>query len=190
MDHIEAQARLLTAAERLFYARGIHAVGIDDVRAEAGVSLKRLYQLHPSKEHLVAAYLDHRDERWRARLRTHVERHADEPRDRLLAVFDWLGTWFAEPDFRGCAFVNAFGELGGGAPLVLAAVRRHKLAFRDYLLDLARAHTARDPDGLADQLLLLAEGAMTAAAILPGPGRDVAARARRAAASLLAAEAA
>ena len=185
MDRSEAQARLLEAAERLFYARGIHAVGIDEVRAEAGVSLKRLYQLHPSKEHLVAAYLDHRDEQWRARLRAHVERCAEEPRERLLAVFDWLGLWFAEPGFRGCAFINAFGELGGEAPLVLAAVQRHKFAFRDYLVDLARSHASRDPVALADQLLLLAEGAMTAAAILPEPGPGAAAQAKRAAVALV-----
>lgn len=56
--------RLLDAAEALYYARGIQAVGIDEVRTAAGVSLKRLYQLYPSKQHLVAAYLDARDERW------------------------------------------------------------------------------------------------------------------------------
>lgn len=183
----DANQRLLAAAERLYYPRGIHAVGMDEVRAEAGVSLKRLYQLYPSKEHLVAAYLDNRDERWRARLRTHVERHAVEPGERLLAVFDWLGLWFAEPGFRGCAFVNAFGEIGGGAPLVLAAVQRHKMLFREYLLDLARAYPTPDPEALADELLLLAEGAMSAAAVLPELRPDVAARARRAASALLAA---
>jgi AcrR family transcriptional regulator len=176
---------VLLAAERLYYARGIHAVGLDEVRAEAGVSLKRLYQLYPSKEHLVAAYLDDRDERWRARLRAHVDQHASEPRERLLAVFDWLELWFAEPDFRGCAFVNAFGEVGADSPRVLAAVRRHKIAFRDYLLGLAQAYPAADPEALADELLLLAEGAMTSAAILPERRPAVAVRARRAAAALL-----
>lgn len=97
------------------------------------------------------------------------------------------GLWFAEPGFRGCAFVNAFGELGGAAPLVLAAVQRHKVLFRAYLLDLARACPAADPEALADEVLLLAEGAMTSAAILPEPRPDVAARARRAATALLAA---
>jgi AcrR family transcriptional regulator len=185
VDRSDADRRVLLAAERLYYARGIRAVGLDEVRAEAGVSLKRLYQLYPSKEHLVAAYLDDRDERWRGRLRAYVDRHASEPRERLLAVFDWLELWFAEPDFRGCAFVNAFGEVGAGSPRVLAAVQRHKVAFRDYLLDLAHAYPAADPEVLADELLLLAEGAMTSAAILPEPRPPVAERARRAAAALL-----
>jgi AcrR family transcriptional regulator len=187
VDRGDAMGRLLVAAERLYYSRGIHSVGMDEVRAAAGVSLKRLYQLYPSKEHLVAAYLDDRDVRWRGRLRTYVERNATEPGERLLAVFDWLALWFDEPDFRGCAFANAFGEVGGSAPLVLAAVQRHKVLFRAYLLELARDVPAADPEVLADELLLLAEGAMTSAAILPGPRPEVAVRARRAAAALLAA---
>jgi AcrR family transcriptional regulator len=177
------EERLLEAAEALYYARGIRAVGIDEVRAAAGVSLKRLYQLYPSKEQLVAAYLHARDERWRGRLADHVVRHGGSPRDQLLAVFDWLGLWFAEPDFRGCAFINAFGEMGGSAPLILAAVRRHKELFRQYLLDLACGLNVPDAAGVAEHLLLLAEGAMTAAAVLPEP--RAAQQAQRAAAALL-----
>ncbi|HEY4422113.1 MAG TPA: TetR/AcrR family transcriptional regulator [Pseudonocardia sp.] len=180
--------RLLGAAEALYYTRGIRAVGIDEVRTAAGVSLKRLYQLYPSKEHLVAAYLDARDVQWRGRLADYVARHGGSPRDRMLAVFDWLGLWFAEPDFRGCAFINAFGELGDSAPLVLAAVRRHKDLFRAYLLDLARDLDVPDPAGIGEHLLLLAEGAMTAAAVLPEP--RAAQQAGRAAAALLDAAAA
>jgi hypothetical protein len=90
-----------------------------EVRAAAGVSLERLYQLYPSKEHLVAADPDARDERWRGPLADHVAANGGSPREQLLAAFDWLGLWFAEPDFRGCAFINAFGELGGSAPLVI-----------------------------------------------------------------------
>jgi AcrR family transcriptional regulator len=171
VDLAEASDRLLVAAERLYYSRGIAAVGIDDVRAEAGVSMRRLYQLFPSKEHLVAAYLDARDVRWRGRVAAHVDAAGDDPGDRLLAVFDWLGLWFAEDDFRGCAFINAFGEIGGESPLILAAVQRHKDLFRDYLADLARAFPTDSPDVLASAITLLAEGAMTVAAI----GTDLAA---------------
>jgi AcrR family transcriptional regulator len=183
VNRSDAADRLLAAAEKLYYARGIHAVGMDEVRAEAGVSLKLLYQLFPSKEHLVAAYLDARDEGWRGRLADHVAATGGSARDQLLAVFDWLGLWFAEPGFRGCAFINAFGELGGSAPLVIAVVRRHKGLFREYLLDLARGLDVPDPAGVAEQLLLLAEGAMTAAAVLPEP--RAARQAHRAAAALL-----
>ncbi len=184
MDHEEARDRLLVAAEALYYARGIHAVGMDEVRDRAGVSLTRLYRLFPSKPHLVAAYLRARDERWRARLAAFVEAHApvgDGARARLLAVFDWLAVWFAEPDYRGCAFINAWGEIGGQDDLVAAAVREHKELFRDYLVGLA----GDQPDAveLAEQLQTLAEGAMVTSSILGG---QAAARARSAAEAVLA----
>ena len=103
MDHNDARTRLLDAAETLFYERGIQAVGVDEIRTAATVSLKRLYQCFPSKDNLVEAYLYHRDRRWRSAMTDHVTHHAPRPADRPLAVFDWLGSWFAEPDFRGCA---------------------------------------------------------------------------------------
>jgi len=84
---------------------------------------------------------------------------------RVLAVFDWLHTWFSEPDFRGCAWVNCFGELG--SPAVTRLARDHKAGFRRDLRVLVRA--AGRPASLADHLLLLAEGAITTAAISGSP---------------------
>ncbi|WP_181808260.1 TetR/AcrR family transcriptional regulator, partial [Streptomyces shenzhenensis] len=135
MDSTVAREQALDAAERLFYGRGVQSVGMDDIRGASGVSLKRLYQLFPAKEQLVEAYLERRDVRWRQRLAEHVRRHED-PRERLLAVFDWLEGWFGEADFRGCAWINAYGELGATSPRVVAQVRGHKRAFRDYLAQL------------------------------------------------------
>ena len=183
MDHDEARERLLTAAEDLYYPRGIHAVGMDEVRDRAGVSLARLYRLYPSKQHLVAGYLRARDERWRARLASYVDAHAPAgagSRARLLAVFDWLAAWFAEPGYRGCAFINAWGEIGSSEDLVAAAVREHKELFRDYLVGLAV--DLPDPVEAAEQIQTLAEGAMVTSAILGG---QAAARARSAAAAVL-----
>lgn len=162
MDSAVAREQALDAAEELFYGRGIQRVGMDDIRSASGVSLKRLYQLFPAKEQLVAAYLERRDVRWRQRLAEHVERHA-EPERRILAVFDWLSTWFAEPGFRGCAWINSYGELGAASARVEAQVRAHKEAFRGYLSGLVRE--AGLPTDLADQLFLLAEGAMVTAGI-------------------------
>lgn len=161
MDSETAKARVLDAAEELFYGRGVRDVGMDEIRSASGVSLKRLYRLFPAKEVLVEEYLRRRDGRWRESLARHVE--AAPPADRVLAVFDWLAGWFDEPGFRGCAFVNSFGELGATSPPVAAAVRDHKEAFRGYLAGLADA--AGRPPSLADHLLLLAEGAITTAAI-------------------------
>jgi AcrR family transcriptional regulator len=163
MDLEVLDARLLDAAEELFYARGIQAVGMDDVRAAAGISLKRLYQLYPSKAQLVEAYLARRDVRWRRHLAEHVERHGDTA-GRLLSVFDWLALWFGEPGYRGCAWINSYGEFGAGSASIARQAREHKEAFREYLRDLARAGGL--PIELADQLWLLAEGAMASAGIL------------------------
>jgi AcrR family transcriptional regulator len=179
MDPETAKARVLDAAEELFYARGVHGVGMDDIRTASGVSLKRLYQLFPAKEVLVEEYLRRRDIRWRASLARYVG--TKPPKKRILAVFDWLADWFGDPGFRGCAFVNSFGELGAMSTPVAAAVRDHKEAFRRYLSDLADAAGA--PPSLADHLLLLAEGAITTAAI--SGSRDPARQAREAARLLL-----
>jgi AcrR family transcriptional regulator len=181
MDATTAQARVLDAAEALFYARGIQTVGVDEIRAAAGVSLKRLYQLFPAKEELVEAYLQRRDQTWRRRLAEHVDHHQD-PTQRILAVFDWLGNWFREPGFRGCAWINSYGEWGATSGAVARQARAHKAAFRSYLVDLVAA--AGKPEPLADQLLLLAEGAMVTAGIFGNSGP--AEQARQAAATLMA----
>lgn len=165
---IEA-TEVLTAAEALFYERGVQQVGMDQVRATAGVSLKRLYQLFPSKDQLVLAYLTARDERWLASVRASA--------GDVLAVFDWLAEWFAEPNFRGCAFVNSFGELGGTSEAVAEIARRHKEAFRQLIRDLV------GDDELGDQITLLAEGAITMAAI--GGTAEPARQAKKAAEKLL-----
>ncbi|MFU9037825.1 MULTISPECIES: TetR/AcrR family transcriptional regulator [Streptomyces] len=129
----EARARILDAAEELFYGRGVQAVGMDELRAAAGVSLKRLYQCFPAKQDLVEAYLRRRDARWRAALAEYVDAHGEGPEGRVLAVFDRLAEWFAEPDFRGCAFLNSFGELGATSEEVARAAREHKQALVSYL---------------------------------------------------------
>ena len=177
---------VLDAAETLFYERGVQAVGIDDVRAAAGVSLKRLYQLFPSKDRLVVEFLERRDTRWRGRLAGFVagrDREGADAADRILAVFDWLGEWFAEPGFRGCAWINSYGELGGVSADVARLARAHKTAFRTYLAALV-ADAALPPD-LTDELLLLAEGAMVTAGIFNT--HEPARHARRAAERLIAA---
>ncbi|OKI06277.1 TetR family transcriptional regulator [Streptomyces sp. CB02923] len=186
MHQEEARVRLLGAAEELFYARGIQAVGMDEIRAASGVSLKRLYRSFPSKHELVEAYLRHRDEGWRAALAAYVKEHAATPADAPAAVFDWLHTWFTTPGFRGCAFINAFGELGAVSEGVVRAARDHKDAVRTYVAGLVRELPSGGP-ALADQLVLLLDGAITTATI--GGDPDAALRARDAAVTLVTAAA-
>lgn len=182
VDDVAARRLALDAAERLFYGRGIQSVGMDDIRGASGISLKRLYRLFPAKGQLVEAYLERRDVAWRGRLADRVERHQD-PEARILAVFDHLHTWFGEPDFHGCAWINSYGELGATQPAVAALARSHKSAFRAYLGRLAE--DAGLPSTTADHLQLLAEGAMVTAGIFATA--EPALRAREAAALLLAA---
>jgi AcrR family transcriptional regulator len=179
-DSAAAREQALDAAETLFYGRGIQSVGMDDIRGASGVSLKRLYQLFPAKEHLVEAYLERRDVRWRGRLAEYVAGHED-PDTRILAVFDWLERWFGEEGFRGCAWINAYGELGARSQRVADQVRAHKRAFRDYLGSLVA--DAGRPAALTGPLCLLAEGAMVTAGITGDT--EPAAEAREAARLLL-----
>jgi AcrR family transcriptional regulator len=166
MDLETARARLLDTADRLFNERGVQGVGMDDIRSRSGVSLKRLYQAFPAKEQLVEAVLRRRDESVRAALTAYIGTSA-APEERILAVFDYLDEWFREPDFRGCAFINSFGELGGTSDRVAGVVRDNKLGLRFLFAELVEA--AGLPTDLADQLAILANGAMASAGIFGSP---------------------
>src|ERR1022692_2687668 len=107
MDRRSARERLLTAADELFYEEGVHTVGIDRVIERAGVAKATLYSVFGSKDELVRAYLEQHNMIWRERLISRITARYADPRERLLGVFDVLGERFTEPDFRGCAFVNA-----------------------------------------------------------------------------------
>ncbi|NYF09967.1 AcrR family transcriptional regulator [Leifsonia sp. AK011] len=180
MNDDTARELVLDAADRLYYARGIQAVGMDELRSEAGVSLKRLYQLFASKEAIVEQVLRRRNNAWTRGILELADQQPT-PRGKLLAIYDFLSGWFAEDDFRGCAFINSFGELGASAPGVAEAARSHKSSFQQYVGALVR--DAGAPPSLAPQLVLLAEGAQTTAAILKQP--DAATQARAAAEVLI-----
>jgi AcrR family transcriptional regulator len=176
----DPRERVIDAADALFYARGIRAVGMDDVRNEAGVSLKRLYSLFPGKDGLVLAVLHKRHAMWTEGLTAAVDA-TEGAREKLLAVYDYLAEWFAEDSFRGCGFINAFGELGPTSPDVAAYAREHKRSFQEQLAHLV-ADAVGDPS-LAPQLAILAEGAQTTAAIEGSPAAAM--HARRAAETLI-----
>jgi len=157
-----AREALLDAAEGLFYERGYQSVGMDEIRAASGLPLKRIYALYPGKEALAVAMLDRRDRIWREDLAAHVDLYAN-PDQRVAAVFDWLSKWLSGPGHRGCAWINAYGELGGTSEAIAGAVRRHKENFRGYLTDLVYAAGA--PSTAAEAAFLLAEGCMVTAGI-------------------------
>lgn len=169
-----SQTAVLEAADTLFYARGIQSVGMDELRAAAGISLKRMYALFPSKAAIVSGVLEGRMAMWNNGILS-VAAEFDTPREKLLSVFDFLDAWFREDNFRGCAFINSFGELGSTMPAVAEAAHEHKKNFIDYVTDLAVQ--AGCPPIVGLQIALLAEGAQTTAAITESPESAAAARA-------------
>jgi AcrR family transcriptional regulator len=177
----DVSARLLDAAEHLFYGSGVQGVGIDAVVAEAGVATKTLYAHFGSKEGLVEAYLRRRDGRWLDWLAAAVAT-ADPGSPRVLAVFDALHHWFSQPGFNGCAFINVAGELAGNQ-MARRVARDHKLALRRFLGEVATQAAVSDPGRLAERLMLLIEGAIVTAHV--EGDADAAMRGRSAAAALL-----
>ena len=153
-----ARERLLAAADELFYAEGVHTVGIDRVIERAGVAKASLYSCFGSKDELVRAYLEGRHAIRRSRLMAGLERY-DDPRDRLLGVFDVLAELAGAAGFRGCAFYNASAESGPGGPVEEVSLANRAWT-RGLFTELARDAGARDPIGLAEQLMILYDGAM------------------------------
>jgi AcrR family transcriptional regulator len=144
--------RILQTADRLFYLKGIRAIGVDTISAEIGISKRTLYNHFPSKDALIAAYLEHRFVQ---------PRPSDKPAvEQILGTFDALERRFGAKDFRGCPFVNAVAELGGEDKSVkkvaIAFKESRRLWFRDRLVELGVA----DPETLATQLQLLVDGSI------------------------------
>ena len=177
-----ARLRLLDAAQRLFYADGIAATGVDRIVAEAGVAKPTLYTHFGTKDALVDAVLRRRHERRGAELREYLDEHAHSPRERLLAVFDWLAEWQADEGRRGCAFLNAAAEVRDGT--ALETIRAHKSWWLGELSALAEAAGVPDPEQFGGDLLLLLDGA-NGRQLVHGEHTAAAARARRIAATLL-----
>lgn len=155
--------QLMATAWRLFYRDGYRIVGIDTILAEAGVAKMTLYHHFASKEDLIIAILEKRDQELRASMVTTVNAAGKSPTRRLLAVFDWAETWFGSEDFKGCAFIRALSEYPEPAHPIHQTSWRHKLAVQAMLTDLCAAAGAREPAALAQTLSVLIDGAIVAA---------------------------
>jgi AcrR family transcriptional regulator len=156
-----ARERLLAAANELFYAEGVQSVGIDRVIERAGVAKASLYNLFGSKEGLVRAYLEARHDGTTAVLTAAVDLHRN-PRRRILAVFEAQGQAFAQPGFRGCAFVAALAEAPSGG-MIDESATEFRASIRALFVELAQEATVEDPIELARQLQALYDGGMIAA---------------------------
>lgn len=176
-----ARARLLEAANDLFYGEGVQTVGIDRVIEHAGVAKASLYNTFGSKEGLVCAYLEFRFERRKDRIARTMTRFRT-PREQLLGVFDAQGESFTEPEFNGCPFARATSEAADDSAIRRVA-DRYRTWIRDLFTELAAASGCADPEALARQLVLLYDGAAQSARMDRDP--SAATTARAAAAALL-----
>jgi AcrR family transcriptional regulator len=152
-----ARDRLLDAANELFYAEGVQTVGIDRIVERAGVAKASLYNLFGSKEELTAAYLASRHDRTTSRLTEAIET-VDDPRQKILAVFDAQGQQYEQADFNGCAFMAASTEAPPGG-LVEQAADQFRAWIRAMFTELAEQAGAADPVSLGRQLHLIYDGA-------------------------------
>ncbi|MGW7464490.1 TetR/AcrR family transcriptional regulator [Streptomyces xantholiticus] len=151
--------RLLETASDLFYAEGIHAVGVDRLIAEAGVPKATFYRHFPSKDDLVLAYLRGRDATIRARLAA-ASAHTGTPQQVLDLLIAGISEESCGPGFRGCPFINAAAEYPNPEHAVRRLIAEHRAWFRDALTSLAAACGHPDPPTAAATLVLLRDGAM------------------------------
>ena len=179
-----ARARILDSAYELFSRNGVQAVGIDAVISHSGVARQTLYRHFASKEDLVLAFLERRDELWTRRwLEDEVRERAADPASRLLAIFDVFDGWFRRGDFEGCSFINLMLEHPDPTGAVHRASVSYLAAIRAFLEDLAREAGIAGAQDFAREWHILMKGSIVAAA---EGDPDAARRAKRIGALLLA----
>ncbi len=178
-----ARARILDAAYELFARNGIQAVGIDAVISRSGVARQTLYRHFASKQDLVLAFLERREQEWTRRwLEEEVRARAGAPASRLLAIFDVFDEWFSRPDFEGCSFINVMLEHPDPTDPVHRASVAYLAGIRGFLEGLVREAGIADAQDFARQWHILMKGSIVAAA---EGDREAARRAKRIGALLL-----
>ncbi|MEU5703360.1 TetR/AcrR family transcriptional regulator [Streptomyces aurantiacus] len=157
----EARARLLNTATRIFYAEGIHSVGIDRITAEAQVTRATLYRHFAGKEELVLAYLDQADRAIRGQVAA-AQASSQSPDENVRAVARSITEGIRSPGFRGCAFLNAVAEYHDPAHPIHQAVLAHRQWFLTTVTDLLAQTGDAPADAAGRHLIMLRDGAMAA----------------------------
>lgn len=155
----QARERLVRAAQQLFHAEGVRAVGVERLLAESGVGRASFYRHFASKDDLVVTVLRGYDESFRSWLARWVKEHGGGP----LAVFDALAERFTSDSFRGCTSINTMVEIADTQAVAHQVAAAHKLAVIDYFDELLVADGRDDHAELAEQLMLLVDGALVTA---------------------------
>jgi AcrR family transcriptional regulator len=161
---VSARERILGTAYEMFSRRGIRAVGIDEIIANAGVAKATLYRHFPSKDDLVLAFLQRREELWTfATIESEARRRGTDPEGRLLAIFDVFHDWFARNDFEACAFINVLLEMGPTHVAGRASIE-HLNNIRSVVEGLAVDAGLREPGEFARSWHILMKGSIISAA--------------------------
>ena len=168
ISDIGVRDRLLDAADRLFYAEGVRAVGIDRVLAEAAAAKASLYQHFGGKDQLVASSLERRT----VGARAHIEAYLANtpPSDRALKFFDWVVEWAESKDFRGCPLQHTLSELTDTAHPARAIAHGQREWFAERFGEWTRAAGMKDPKATARALMVLFDGAVAGSEV-DGPQR-------------------
>ncbi|MBX3362919.1 MAG: TetR/AcrR family transcriptional regulator [Phycisphaeraceae bacterium] len=161
MTQVPTRERLLDSAGDLFYKHGFQAVGLDQILETVGITKTAFYKHFASKDDLIVAILDQRDQRemeeWMAYIRI---RGRDDARRQLEALFELLDDWFQKPEFRGCLFLNALTEFPSENDPINRAARKHGEHLAAAVMELAKLAGAAEPGALTEQIMLLVTGAI------------------------------
>lgn len=170
-QRLPAHQRILEVASDLFYHQGIRAVGIDTIVEKSGVGKATLYRHFPTKDALIAAYLEERDRLYWKQLDEALAEHEEAPKAQFLALIDIALKRMQEPHYRGCVFLNALAEFAEEEHPAHQYAVEHKRKLHERLYQLGQRAGVRNPEALADQLSLLLNGALASMPVfgLTGP---------------------
>jgi AcrR family transcriptional regulator len=156
--------RILDTAYELFSRRGIRDVGIDEIIARAGVAKATLYRHFASKDDLVVAFLERREQRWTVEfLEAEAKRRGATPEEQLLAIFDAFDEWFRREDYEACSFINTLLEMRARHPAGKASIH-HLENIRSLVRHLAEQAGLPDTDSFSRSFQILMEGSIVSAA--------------------------
>ena len=162
----DVRQRILDTASRLFYERGVRAVGVDLVVDESNVAKTSLYRHFRTKDDLIVAFLEREDVEFWGQWDEVSARHADDPMGEIEAHMRWIGKRLTRANYRGCPQINVAAEFAEAEHPARKVSRRHMQAMRKRLAELARRFGAARPSDLAAQLGLLINGAFVSASML------------------------
>lgn len=155
----DLQQHLIKTAFALFYRQGFHATGVEQIRAEAGVSKKTLYKYFPAKDDLIGAVLSWRHQDFLAQLRRFVE--AEAITQRPAAYLAFIRHWSQQADFHGCLFVHAVAEFSAPDSLPFQQAKAHKQQLLELLTEYYQAAGSQQAAAQARLLFVLGEGLIT-----------------------------